>query len=142
MLALSFRSRARVAAAHTQRSAPERPARSTIFQPVPSHTVQVLSIVVIRSPAICRPPKRWRPLRLSLPPPVPLAAPSSHFASSSPRRQSTPVRLLLPGPLPPASESHAPASAPPPFAVPIPLPPRAGRADCADRTRRRETPAR
>src|SRR6185295_6410980 len=46
MLAFSFRSRVRVAAWHTQRSAPERPARSTIFQPVPSHKVQVASAIV------------------------------------------------------------------------------------------------
>src|SRR5579872_4803318 len=46
MLALSFRSRVRVAAWHTQRSAPESPARSTIFQPVPSHSAQVVSAIV------------------------------------------------------------------------------------------------
>src|SRR6266853_4321422 len=45
MLAFSLSSTARVTSAHAQRSAPESPARSTIFQPVPSHSVQFVSAI-------------------------------------------------------------------------------------------------
>src|SRR5579863_7135283 len=117
MLAFSLSSVLRVAAAHTHRSAPESPARSTIFHPVPSHKVQV-SVIVIRSPPKCLPPKPSRPPPLSRTQRVQLGGPSSHFASSWPRRQSP----VVPPP-PPAQASPAPAPRAPalkwlPIAVP------------------------
>src|SRR6185369_7477207 len=141
MLEFSFRSRVRVAAAQTHRSAPESPARSTIFHPVPSQSVQV-SVIVIRSPPKCLPPKPSRPPPLRQTRRVQLGGPSSHSASSWLRQQSTPPRPRLPGLVPPARGPRAPAWETLWIAVPNVLPALAGRAARGDRKPPLETRAR